>query len=183
MVRTPAFLGFSMVRRNSRRRLVAVTYAILLGLVAAAIIIFPSMRYAARRSLAVASSMLLAYCVVSQSVFGKLANDTVLPQMRGGELMSLGLTPRRRRAADDLDEREVAVRNAAYFAAYRAVAAYSIILWLAWVYSYELSATIALLLLQLLVIPLLGMVLTLPQAVILWTEPDVPEEVGAENPI
>jgi hypothetical protein len=40
----------------------------------------------------------------------------------------------------------------------------------------ELSASTALRLLQLLALPLVMMALTLPQAVVLWTEPDVPEE-------
>jgi hypothetical protein len=70
----------------------------------------------------------------------------------------------------------VAVRNAAYFAAYRGLAVYSIIVWAALPSIFEFSASTALLLLQLLVMPLLAMALTLPQAVVLWTEPDVPEE-------
>ena len=176
MLTAPTFLGFSMVPRNNRRRLVVIVYAILIALVAAAGIIFPSVRYLRGRALAISSSMVLAYCVVSWSIFGKLAKDTVLPQTCGRKMTSLGLSPRRRRAEDDLDEREVAVRNAAYFAAYRAVAVYSYFLWMACAFSCVLSAPIALLLLQLLVVPLLAMVFTLPPAVVLWTEPDVPEE-------
>jgi hypothetical protein len=42
MLRTPAFLGFSMVRRSNRRLLVAMTYASFLALMATVIIIFPS---------------------------------------------------------------------------------------------------------------------------------------------
>jgi len=114
--------------------------------------------------------------VVSYSIFGRLAKETVLPQTRGSEITSLGLTSRPRRNEDDLDERELAVRNAAYFTAYRAVAVYSIIAWMALIYSFKLSASIALSLMLWLFIPLLAMILTLPPAVILWTEPDVPEE-------
>jgi hypothetical protein len=176
MLRSPAFLGFSMVRRSSRRRLVAVVYAILLGLMAAAIIIFPLAGHQGR-GLALASCMLVVYPVVSWSIFGKLARETVLPGMHGGEMTSLGLMLRRR-AEDELDEREVAVRNAAYFAAYRAVAVYSYILLIALIYSSGLRASVAFPLLQLLVVPLLAMVLTLPPAVILWREPDVAEEAG-----
>lgn len=82
MLKSPAFLGFSMVRRNNRRRLVAITYAILLGLMAAAIIISPSVQHPGGRSGGVAWCLLLAYCVVSWSIFGRLAKDTVLPEIR-----------------------------------------------------------------------------------------------------
>ena len=174
MLGTPVFLGFSMVRRDSRRRLVVVTYAILLALMAVMIVVSPSAPRT--RAAGVAWCLVLAYNVASWSIFGRLAKDTVLPQIRGGEITSLGLTPRRRRADEDLDERELAVRNAAYYTAYRAVAAYSIVAWMALIYSFELSASTALLLAEWLVMPLLAMVLTLPPAVILWTEPDVPEE-------
>jgi len=91
-------------------------------------------------------------------------------------MTSLGLTSGPRRSEDDLDERELAVRNAAYFTAYRVVAVYSIIAWMALICSFDLSASIALPLRLWLFIPLLTMTLTLPPAVILWTEPDVPEE-------
>jgi hypothetical protein len=102
----------------------------------------------------------------------------VLPQIRGGEMTSLGLTPQPGRSEADLDERELAVRNAAYVTAYRAVAVYSVFESLALIYSSELSASTARLLRLWLFIPLVGMVLTLPAAVILWTEPDVPEEAS-----
>jgi len=175
MLGTPVFLGFSMVRRGSRRRLVVVTYAILLALMAVMIVV---PRLAPRTRAAGFASCLafvIAFNAVSLSIFGRLAKDTVLPLIHTGEITSLGLTSRRRSEAD-LDERELAVRNAAYFTAYRVVAVYSIIAWMALIYSFELSASIALSLMLWLFIPLLTMILTLPPAVILWTEPDVPEE-------
>ena len=177
MLRTPVFLGFSMVRRNNRRWLVVVTYAAFLALMAALIIIFPLAR--GQEGTVVMMGFILAYNVVSRSVFGSLVKDTVLPEVRRGEVTSLGLTPRRRRGEDEPDERDVAVRNAAYFAAYRAVAVYSIAVWLASPMVYEVSASTALRLIQLVTVPLVAMALTLPQAVVLWTEPDVPEEAGA----
>jgi hypothetical protein len=70
----------------------------------------------------------------------------------------------------------VAVRNAAYFQAYRAVVVYSVVVWLASPMVYKVSASTALRLIQLVTMSLVAMALTLPQAVILWTEPDVPEE-------
>ena len=177
MVKNPAFLGFSMVRRSNRRRLVAIIYAILLGLIAAAIIISPSVRRPVGRA-GIAWCLFLPYWVASWSILGRLAKDTVLPQIRGGEMTTLGLTPGRHHGEFDLDEREVAVRNAAYFTAYRAVAVYSVLESLALIYSSELSASVTRLLIQWLFIFLVGMVLTLPPAVVLWREPDLPEEAG-----
>jgi len=176
MLRSPAFLGFSMVQRNSRRRLVAVTYAILLALLAATVV-YPSLRrLIGGRTMGPIWFLFVVCFVLSQSIFGKLAKDTVLPLIHGGEMTSLGLTPQPGRSGADLDERELAVRNAAYFKAYRAVAVYSIVAWMALIYSFDLSPPAARLLLGWLFILLLGMILTLPPAVILWTEPDVPEE-------
>ena len=176
MLRSPAFLGFSMVRRNSRRRLVAVTYEILLALLAATVV-YPSLRrLIGGRSMGPIWFLFAVCFVLSQYIFGKLAKDMVLPQLRGGEMTSLGLTPQPGRSEADLDERELAVRNAAYVTAYRAVAVYSVIAWMALIYSFELSRSIALSLMLWLFIPLLTLILTLPPAVILWTEPDVPEE-------
>ena len=175
MLGTPVFLGFSMVRRGSRRRLVVVTYAILLALMAVMIVV-PRLAPRTRAAGFVwGFAFALAFNAVSFSIFGKLAKDTVFPQIHVGEMTSLGLTPQPRRE-DDLDERELAVRNAAYFRAYRAVAVYSVIAWMALIYSFELSRSIALSLMLWLFIPLLTLILTLPPAVILWREPDVPEE-------
>jgi len=177
MLKTPVFLGFSMVRRDNRRLLVAVAYATLLALMATVIIILPlGGRYLGGRRAVVWWCLLLAHGVVSRAIFGRLAKDTVLPEIRGGEMTSLGLTPRRRRAEDEPDEREVAVRNAAYFKAFRALAVYSIAMWAASPIFISLSATTAGRALLLLIMPLVAMALTLPQAVVLWTEPDVPEE-------
>jgi hypothetical protein len=173
MLGTPVFLGFSMARRDSRRRLVVVTYAILLAMMAVMIVVS---RWGPRtRAVGFAWLFILAFTVASWLIFGTVAKYAVLPQTRGGEITSLGLTPRRRSECD-LDERELAVRNAAYFTAYRAVAVYSIVAWMALIYSLKLSASIALSLVLWLFLPLFTMIFTLPQAVILWREPDVPEE-------
>jgi hypothetical protein len=172
MLGTPAFLSFSMVRRNHRRLLVAATYATVLALMAAVILILPS----GRQMNAIWMCFVLGYNVVSRSIFGRLVKDTVLPEFRGGDLTSLGLAPRRNRSEDEPDEREVAVRNAAYFKAYRALAVCSIAIWVASPFFFSLSAATAVRVLQLFALPLLAIAMTLPQAVVLWTEPDVPEE-------
>lgn len=177
MLRSPAFLGFSMVRRSSRRRLVVVTYAILLALLAVTTVVSPSLPRPIGGRFPSAMWFLFVTCfVVSQLILGKLAKDMVLPEIRGGEITSLGLTHLPGRSEADLDERELAVRNAAYVTAYRAVAVYMVFASLALACSCELSASAARLLIGWLFILLVGMVFTLPPAVILWREPDVPEE-------
>jgi hypothetical protein len=93
-------------------------------------------------------------------------------------MTSLGLTPRRHHGELDLDEREVAVRNAAYFTAYRAVAVCWFVAWIASLYALDLSAHTARLLVSCLGLLLFVVIFTLPSAVILWREPDVPEEAG-----
>ena len=175
MVKNPAFLGFSMVRRSNRRRLVAITYAILLGLTTTGIIILPSVHHPLGGA-GIELGLWGLFMVVSWSIFGRLAKDTVLPQTRGGEMTSLGLTPPRLHGEFDLDEREVAVRNAAYFTAYRAVAVCWFVVWIAFLYALDLSAHTARLLVAGLGLLLFVVIFTLPSAVILWTEPDVPEE-------
>jgi hypothetical protein len=177
MLRSPEFLGFSMVRRNSRRRLVAVTYAILLALLAVTTVVSPSLPRPIGGRFPGAIWLLFVVCSpMSGLIFGKLAKDMVPFQMRGGEMTGLGLTPQPGRSEADLDERELAVRNAAYFTAYRAVVVYFVFAGVAFIYSFELSASTARLLRLWLIMPLLGMIFSLPQALILWREPDVPEE-------
>jgi hypothetical protein len=105
-----------------------------------------------------------------------VVKDTVLPERSGGEITSLNLTPPPRRGADQPDQREVAVRHTAYIVAYRPLAVYSIIIWLTLPSVFLFNASIALRVIQLVAMPLVMIALTLPQAVILWTEPDVPGE-------
>jgi hypothetical protein len=180
MLRTPAFLGFSMVSRNNRRRLVAITYAILLVLMATLIIVSRLGGRPHGYPLAVAWwGLLLVHGLVSRTIFGRLAKETALPEPQGGELTSLSLTPQRRPRADHLDERELAVRNAAYYEAYRALAFYSVLAWVALAAITESTASGVILVVQIIFMPVLAMAVTLPQAVVLWTEPDVPEEARA----
>lgn len=175
MLRTIPFLGFSMVRRHNRRLLVATTYTTLLVLMATVIVIFPS----GRQMSAVWMCSILAFDGAIRAIFGRLVKNIVLPGLRRGGLTSLGLAASRHRGQDEPDEREVTVRNAACFQACRALAVYSLAICVAWPLFLLLTPSIALQVLQLLFIPLLAMALTLSQAVVLWTESDVPEEAIA----
>lgn len=167
MLRTPQVFGISMARRKSRRFLVAFTYAVMLAL-ALTICIVPSSR---DRGMFAGS----AFALVCLLVFGKLVQQTGPLDLRGGEILSLGLV-RRRHAQDEPDEREVAITNAACFQGYRVLALYSIMVYAATWLSFDVPASAGVKVLELLTMPLLGMALTLPQAALLWSEPDVPEE-------
>jgi hypothetical protein len=171
MLKAPAFLGVSMLRRKNRRWLVVVTYAVFLGLMATAIISLPLGGYPLAMVL-----VAFACLFVNSAVFGRLVKDTVLLGKRGLEIASLGLTGRGRRSEDELDEREVAMRNVAVLAAYRVLAWYSLFVWAELPFIFKHDASSAPWLIPLLAMPLLAVAFTLPQAVVLWTEPDLPEE-------
>jgi hypothetical protein len=170
MLRTPIVLGISMAPRKSRRLFVAVTYAVMLAL-AVTILNVPSWGDRFARWGAASG----AFALVCLLVFGKLVKQTGPLDIRRGNITSLGLAPRRR-DENQPDEREVAIRNAACFEAYRVLALYSIAVYAATSLSFDLRASVAVKVLELLTMPLLGMALTLPQAALLWREPDVPEE-------
>jgi len=161
-----------MASRSNRRILVVLTYLFLLGLMAAVLIVLPL----GDPLDAAWMCVILAYVLVSRAVFGRLVKDMVLPEIRLGQIAGLGLEPRPNRNKDELDEREVAVRNAAHFDAFRWLAIYSIGVWIALPFFSFLSASEVIRVLQLASAPTLAMAYTLPQALILWNEPDVPGE-------
>ncbi len=171
MIKTPVILGASMASRSHRRTLVAATYAILLALVAA-ILAAPPLGGRVRSLWLL--FLPLAFNVVSHAVFGRMI-DPMLPKPAGREATGLGLTLPSR-AQDEPDEREMAVRNAAHYHAFRAATVYGLFYWTAIPLYWRLHASAIILLVLLFAIPLLTMLLTLPQAIILWTEPDVPED-------
>lgn len=173
MLRTPVILGIPMVRRRNRRLLVAATYAALL-------VVMATLGVARSRGMDIwAGWILLAVVLVSRGVFGSMAKQMIWLTRRWHHPISLGLAARPQRNEEELDEREQAVRNAAYFEAYRVLALYCFFLFPFLVSSsFELfwSSALGRVALPLLGTLLLGIAWTLPQAVILWTEPDVPEE-------
>ncbi len=91
------------------------------------------------------------------------------------EITRLGLTPGPRDPYDP-DEREVGIRYAAHYKAYRVIALCSILLILVPMFADHFeSATVHRLMMALSML-VVFIVWSLPQAIILWTEPDVPEE-------
>ena len=160
MSRIPTIFGISMVSRERRRWLVVLCYAafsllILLGFAASS----DSARF-----------ILVLFAVFAGTftqfvIFYRLAKDTVLPMHEG--ILGPSLNTLFHKSGPD--ERQVAVRNAAYHRAYRAVATYLWMMPVLWGFTGEaaLLGYTALLFI---------LVYTLPQAIILWTEPDIPGE-------
>jgi FtsH-binding integral membrane protein len=160
MSRIPTIFGISMVSRERRRWLVVLCYAafsllILLGFA-------PSSDSA--RFILVLFAVLAGTCI-RFVIFYRLAKDTVLPVQEA--ILGPSLNTLFHKSGPD--ERQVAVRNAAYHRAYRAVATYLWMMPVLWGFTGEaaLLGYTALLFI---------LVYTLPQAIILWTEPDIPGE-------
>ena len=148
-----------MVSRERRRWLVVLCYAawsllILLGFAASS---------DSARFLLVLFAVFAGTCI-RFVIFYRLAKDVVLPWQEA----NLGLSLNTLWHKSGPDERQVAVRNAAYYKAYRVVAAYLFL-----IMSAASAGEAALMGLTAL---LFVLVLTLPQAIILWTEPDIPGE-------
>ncbi|SRR6266498_819677 len=166
MLRSTTYFGISMVSRKNRRLLVAATY-IGLALMTAGIAVIPWTRFYVP---AVLFCVLVTFVGWSSTVFHSVVAPTVIPRSK---LTPLGLM--RKRRLGDPDERDVAVMKAAHFEAYQ------------WVVLYAIFACLYFLLRGVKVVPLvvfLPLVVfapTLPLALILWNEDDVPEEARAEE--
>jgi len=171
MLQTTTLLGVSLVPQKNRRLLVTATYLIVL-FVLVAIVLTTSGH--SRYFQLILNLVFLVPVNVSLYFFGRVVEQTVFPVLRRTPV-SLDLSGRRREVGEP-DERDLLVRNAAYFTAYRLVAAYSLFVCLMVWPAFDSGSTLFPLLLLL---PLLVFAPTLPQAVILWSEPDVPEEAGA----
>jgi hypothetical protein len=169
MIRTPGVFGLSLARQSSRRVLLAITYLVLLIATLAFVVRFP-----------IGPGfgwMLPITCNLAAWEFlRRMVEGAILPEWRPGQLIGLDLA-RRPRSENTQDERDVSVRNAACFQTYRVLALYAIALWVALPGLFSLSSSTALRLLEDLLVPLLAVALTLPYAVILWSEPDIPTEV------
>jgi membrane protein YdbS with pleckstrin-like domain len=171
MLNKPKILGISMAPQKNRRLLLTVVYAVLLA--CAAVIIVPS--WAARIP---PSDVLLfsvtVYVLIEIRVFPKLLKVEEFGE-RSGAMIVHGMKPGSPEM-EEIDEREMAVRNLAHLRAFRVIKLYVVLIAITLLVWHEASpstifrfAAIALLLLALLTF-------TLPQAIILWTEPDVLEE-------
>lgn len=169
MSRTPTIFGISMASKTKRRWLVLVCYVVLC---ASILLAFSSKSMATRFALTVIMNMVFGS--IQFVIFYKLAKDTVLPLQQDFGTVSLGLSRNLFSNTKKLDEREVAIRNAAYYRAYRIIVIALLLLMpiaLKFLMTPINEGILALYMCSFLVVAL-----TLPQAIILWTEPDLPEE-------
>ncbi len=173
MIEQSKFLGISLETRRNRRLIVLAYYALLLLLVAVGI-------YHKRLFL----MSMLAQTVTLGGLFGGIKRGGMVKpyteranlQADPGELQQLGLSGRRTFAAlDPLDERETAERDHAHFVAYRIFCLTLALCFLGYAlagiasdFTAKLLASNALCLLWFLTV----YAYSLPQSVILWTEPD-----------
>lgn len=169
MLRQGTLIGISMEPRRNRRLLVIATYTCVLMLLT--VIVTVAWAYSGHLSF-VLSLVYAAILSLTFQFFGRIVRQTVFPELRIAEFVFLGLTPKRRETGEP-DERDVAVRNAAFFTAYRILAIYSFLVFLVLLPAFNSRNRLAFLLV---VLPFLLFAPTLPQAVILWNEPDLVEE-------
>ena len=175
------FLGISMERRSRRRLLVVCTYLFLCAVMGAALFVKGGRLLRPGDGLGAFNLMfIILFTGLSRVVFGSLVRQSTLPVPEPEELQARG-TPslfHSEKYSEALpDERELAVRNWAYFFSFRFVTVYMIALWLGYAALNAMGrAMISLNVFGLLMFPALVMAFTLPQALILWIEPDVPLE-------
>ena len=173
MLKTPVILGISTVSRKNRRWIVAFIYAIVAFLIANFALIHP----AENRFIFVACGI---GAVISRWIFGRLVKERVFSEISIGQMTNLDLSPGRRDRSG-LDERERALSNWAHYEAFRVLAFCSFFVWLfAYVAVPELlvlNPPIVIRVFEGISMALLVLAFTLPQAILLWTQPDVPEEV------
>lgn len=185
MLRTTKYLGLSMASRRNRRLLVIATYGAFALSIAVHAIRHPSGRFGD-----LGFDVLLCLLLTSRIAFGYLVPTSPFSHNAASvssvpEVKSL-MHPERNapfrdeeRDPEPLDERDIIVRNRAYYVAFNAILGYSILAWLvgSFLADPKFSNRFDLgFLTQYGLLPILVMATTLPQAVILWTEPDVIEE-------
>ncbi len=166
MPRTPTIFGISMSSRNRRRWLVLFCY-VFWGLLT----LFVPFQISETARIFLILLMSFAFAFIPFVVFYGLARDTVLPMQEDPRPISLGLLRKALPDNEKLDERQVAVRNAAYYKAYRFIAAF--VLFTPMILgAMTLSRTV----LWIYMCSIMTLLYSLPQAIILWTEPDMPGE-------
>jgi hypothetical protein len=182
-----SIFGISMTRRSRRRMLVLTVYLLLTALVTLGVALKRDNHFLRPGDFVSGFNLLfvLLFSGISRSIFGQLVEQTTFPtppREGPGSALPVSLMEYARKPLGSPDERDLEVRNRAYFQAFRIIASYSVVLWLIYLLLNATIAQISLNLATLLLFPLIVMTITLPQAVLLWSEPDLPapdEELSA----
>jgi hypothetical protein len=178
-MKSTSILGISMTRRSRRRMLVAVVYLLLAAFVVFGVVLRHNNNLLRPGDFLGGFNLLfvILFTGVSRVIFGQMVDQTtfpVPPQEGPGSGLPVSLLEYARKPASAPDERDLAVRNRAYFLAFRIIAAYSALLWLVYVALNSWTTQVSVNLAALLLFPLIVMAITLPQAILLWSEPDLP---------
>ncbi len=182
--------GISMTSRSNRRVLVVVTYAVTAMVLAG---FYTLMRFITAIPDHTYLKVLLSFLTwvpfffvlfaipgigYHRGLFGRLVPEQTF-SFKVPAVRTLGLSRGIPDEQPQGDEREMAVRNSAYFLSFKIVAWYAYLyLFLCVVPLVTRENEIARVVAFFAAIPLVIMLFTLPQAVILWMEPDLPEEVA-----
>jgi hypothetical protein len=166
MPRTRTVFGISMTFQKSRRWLVILSFGITLALVSMHFIL-------SSRIAQFLVGLFTGWGIGVIAIFYELAKETVLITH---EVIvrpaGLGLLYNAYPDESKPDERQVAVRNAAYYKAYRILAVCLLSMPILFL-SLSTSNTK---LLGIYIFSIWAVIFALPRAIILWTEPDIPEE-------
>jgi len=172
-----SIFGISMVKRSRRRVFVTVVYLLLTALITLAV----WRRHGLLRGSVLSNFNLLfviLFMGISRSLFGQIFRQDTFPAADNRRVswkyISIFGSYHDPDGMEDADERQLAVRNRAYFRAFQVTAIYASLLWFAIAGVYSFRDTVSLDLVALFAFPLLVMAVTLPQAWVLWTEPDLP---------
>jgi hypothetical protein len=184
MLRNTQYFGISMTTQRNRRLLVIITYV---GF--AALVLVHALRHHGN-SADLTFFVLICVLLAGRAAFGYLvpvypfsiraASVSAVPEVKS--LMHPELNERFRddeRDPEPPDEREIVVRNRAYYVAFNTVMVYTLALSIVGGFASDPQfssrlpvAAIA----PYALLPILLMATTLPQAIILWTEPDLPAD-------
>jgi small-conductance mechanosensitive channel len=174
MFRATTFLGISMARRSNRRILVLCTYS--------AVMAFAAWLSLSKPPLLWMFVTQFVWFTVAYLIFGRIVTafgmvpffDSHVPHVieRG---MALGATVPEDEPVPD--ERELALRNSSYYFAYRLFTGACIVAVLvveaAFGFQYRFASSVVFSTLLLLIV----LAISLPQAVLLWRERDLPRDL------
>jgi hypothetical protein len=182
MFKQARLLGISLKLRSRRRILVVITFA----LIAACIAVISAQSLTEAADL-VANFGFLVFIVVSRGIFGSVVQQQLFQVYREGAgrgiLPGLGLSrpiPPLDPEMVEPDEYEISIRNGAYYQAYQYIAAFSFVVMVVVVWFFSAPEPLRKFLTFSTILVLIAMIVTLPQAIILWQQPDMPEDVAAE---
>jgi hypothetical protein len=176
-------LGVSLRPQHRRRVLVVSTFLVLVVFVSTPLIGFAlhgAKSNEDRLDPFAVTFVILIFITVCRGVFGAFVQQQIFPEYREGTgrgiLPGLGSTRPLRPEDREPDEFEVAIRNDAHYKAYRVITLVTLVVVAILLVVANSGLAAAHVLMLSLGLLLVGTTLILPQAIILWEQPDMPEE-------